>query len=233
METVSVKSFLSSGYGDGSGDGSGFGFGFGDGYGYGCGDGDGAGFGYGVGDGFGDGDGFGCGDGLGSGFGSGHGFGSGDGYGYKINAKTIHGIDGTSTILTSIKGAIARGYIVNKDMTLTKTFVAKINNMFAHGKTIKEAMESLEEKIISNLEPEEVINLFIEKTELTKRYPASYFFEWHGKLTGSCLQGRESFVKNLNIDLAKDITVKEFVEICKDSYGKEVILMLKDRIGVK
>jgi hypothetical protein len=210
MENVAIKKFLSSG----------------DGYGYG----DGSGYGYGYGNGDGDGNASGAGSGNASGDGAGYGSGYGYGDGYKINNDFIHKIDEIPTIIKNIKGSVASGFIIYKDLTQSKTYVVKGNGYFAHGETIKLAMQALEEKIMQDLEPDELIEKFLEVTDINKSYPATYFFEWHGKLTGSCLQGRESFVKNNNIDLTKDMDIHKFIEICKDSYGKDVFKMLIEKL---
>ena len=181
-------------------------------------------------------DGSGSGSGSGSGFGSGSGDGSGDGYwdgywyGCKIGNDFVHNIDSTPTMIKNIKGDVASGYIMMKDLSQIKTYVVKGGGYFAHGETIKLAMQALEDKIILNLEPEELIEKFLEVTDTNKNYTAQYFFDWHGKLTGSCLQGRELFVKNKNIRLESEMNMYEFIEICKNDYGKDVILQLESRI---
>ena len=136
------------------------------------------------------------------------------------------------TIIKSIKGNVARGYIVNHDLTMDNTYIVKNddNKYFAHGKTIKEAMQSLQDKIIADMGTEEVIDMFLMEVDKRKKYTASYFFDWHGKLTGSCLQGRESFVKNKCIDLTKNMTLGEFLEITKHEYGGEIIEQIIEKI---
>ena len=211
------------GYGYGSGSGSGYGSGSGDGSGY------GSGSGYGYGDGSGDGSGYGSGDGYGYGYGDGYGYGYGYGYGIKkYNDHYVFSIDRVQTIITKIKGNIAKGYYLRSDFTLVSTFVAKGQGYFAHGQTVREAVESLEEKIFENLDFEEKIKVFKSTFDSNTKYKGTLFFEWHHKLTGSCLQGRNEFVKEHNLDLNKEYTVKEFLEIIKNSYGWSKIKELED-----
>ena len=40
--------------------------------------------------------------------------------------------------------------------------------------------------------------------------------------------GRESFVKNHGLDLNRHYTVKEFINICENDYGGEIIKKLKE-----
>lgn len=232
-----IKLFLSSGSGFGDGFGYGFGYGSGDGFGsgsgYGSGDGSGFGYGSGFGDGSGDGDGSGSGDGDGSGYGFGSGSGYGDGYGYGDGIKTFNGdkvyiIDDIPTIIKHIHDNVAKGYILNDDFTLTKTFVAKENGKFAHGETLHDAFASLQEKLYDDSTEEERIEAFKKHfPDFTKKVSAKELFYWHHVLTGSCKQGRLSFCINKGIDIEKDsFTIYEFIELTKESYNGDIIKKL-------
>lgn len=207
------------GFGDGSGRGYGDGYGLGSGFGYGFGLGssDGYGYGYGSGDG----------SGSGSSDGSGSGSGSGDGV-EKYNNMPVYLIDGIQTIITHIKENFANGYILNEDFTLIPCFIAKGNGYFAHGKTLREAREALQSKIFEYMDTAKVIEEFVKKFNKGEKYPGTEFFEWHHYLTGSCLMGRESFVKNHGLNLDNLYTVKEFIDICENDYGGEIIKKLKE-----
>ena len=224
-------------HGDGSGSGPGFGFcdGSGDGSGYGFGDCDGNGFGFGSGSGFGHGlsDGLGLGSGYGRGFGSGNGcdrgYGLGRGFGIeKFNNKQVYAVDGIPTILTHIKNNVAKGFILNKDLTLDKCYVVKRQDLFVHGKTIKEAFENLRIKIFRLLNTDTKIKEFREKFNNYDKYDGDLFYEWHNLLTGSCKTGRDNFIKNHGINLKEKYTVNEFIKICENEYGSEIIKKLKE-----
>lgn len=211
---------LGSGGGDGYGEGSGYGYGFGDGSGYGSGD------GYGFGDGYGSGDGDGYGNGSGSGYGYGEGYSNGTDI-IMFNAEKIYWIDGIPTIIKNIKKQIAKGFILKADLTLQPCYVAKINNCYAHGNTIREAVEQAREKTFELLPVDDRIKKFWDCHNLTDRYPARDLYEWHHILTGSCEMGRNQFVREKNIDLERDtFTVNEFVTMCKDHYGGDIIKKL-------
>lgn len=219
--------------GDGSGVGSGYG---GYGYGYGSsgsgyGDGSGYGWGYGVSDcasGWGYGCGTGCGDG-GTGYGYG-GSGVGSGYGIKsFCGETVYIIDGIQSIVKRIKGNLAKGYILNSDFTKTTCYVVKSDGCFAHGETLKKAREALQNKLFERMDKDETISEFRKKFKPGVKYPGEDYFVWHHYLTGSCEMGRRSFVNDRGIDLADTFTPEEFIEICKDAYGGEIIRQLKER----
>ena len=228
-----IKQFLNIGSGSGSGDGSGSGSGSGDGSGSGSGYGDGSGSGYGYGSGsgygYGSGSGYGYGYGSGYGYGDGYGEGYGDGYGVKsINGNPIYVVDNIPTIITNVKGNIAKGFILDSDLSLTPCFIVKENNQFSHGNTLHEAFESLQEKLYDDSTEEERIFKFKEHfSDFSKKYSAKDLFIWHHILTGSCKFGREIFCKDRNIDINKDeFTIYEFIDLTKDSYMGEIIKKL-------
>ena len=237
METLEtkIKNFLNISYGYGDGYGYGYGDGYGYGYGYGHGYGDGSGDGAGYGSGFGDGSGFGSGDGYG--YGSGDGFGSGDGSGFgikEVNGDTVYIVDDVPTIIKSVRDNIAQGFILQRDLTLKPCYIVKEQNMFAHGDTLHDAFTALQEKLYDNSTEEERIEAFRKKfPEYDTLYPNRDLFTYHHVLTGSCRMGRESFCKDKGIDLDGSTTVREFVELTKDSYGGDVICKLPEVYGVK
>ena len=144
------------------------------------------------------------GSGSGDGDGYGDGYGSGDGYGdgiMQFDGKEVHSIDGVQTIITHIKDNTAKGFILERDFTLTPCFVVKGNGYFAHGKTLREARDALREKIFENMNPDEAIEAFLDKFKKGEKYAGTEFFEWHHYLTGSCLMGREPFVRNHGLSL--------------------------------
>ena len=220
-----IKAFLSvsSGYGYGYGDGYGSGSGYGDGY--------GSGFGYGSGSG--SGSGYGSGDVYGSGYGDGSGYGSGDDI-KSFNGEPVYRIDGVNTLIRSVRGNTAHGAIVNIDLTLTPCYIVKQENVFAHGETLREAMEALREKLFEDMPEDERIAMFLRETDREKPYPTQYFYDWHHRLTGSCDMGRKQFARDHGVDLEHGMmTLTEFLELTKDAYGGDVIRKVIDRMEVK
>ena len=211
MESLSerIKTFLDPGSGSGSGDGSGYGSGYGDG------DGDGPG------------DGSGCADG--SGDGAGCGYGSGYGSGLKSYCgHPVYLIDDVQTIIRTVRGNVAKGEIVNSDLTTTPCFIVKQNQYFAHGNSLAEAMSALRDKLFEDMPEEERINAFIHEHALGVKYPCRDLYDWHHRLTGSCDMGRAQFARNHGIDVdAETRTVEEFIELTRHAYGGEVIRHLE------
>ena len=210
-----TKAFLSVSLGDGSGSGEGSGSGWGSGWGLG--------------------EGWGSGSGLGEGWGSGSGWGEGWGSGVtQVDGKNVYQIDGTPTLIYSIHGNVAHGAILHDDFTLTTCYVVKQDNLFAHGETLREAMEALRDKLFEDMPEEERISAFLAETECGKKYPNQHFYAWHHRLTGSCDMGRKAFAHDHGIDVENGtMTLEEFLELTKNSYGGDVIRHVLERLAKK
>jgi hypothetical protein len=176
------------------------------------------------------------------GSGSGDGYGSGYGSGYRLaqrfavksfNRETVYQIDGVNTLIRSVRGNIAQGAIVNADLTITPCYIVKQDNVFAHGETLREAMEALRDKLFEDMPEAERIDTFLRETDREKAYPTQYFYDWHHRLTGSCDMGRKQFARNHGVDLEHGVmTLTEFLELTKNAYGGDVIRKVIDRMEV-
>ena len=174
------------------------------------------------------------GDGCGYGCGAGYGYGAGDGDGVKVlNGENVHLVDGLQTIIKSVHGNIAQGFIIISDLTLQPCYIVKEQNYFAHGDTLHDAFTFLQEKLYDDSTEEERIEAFVKKfPDYDTPYPNRALFAYHHVLTGSCRMGRESFCKDKGINLDDSTTVRDFVSLTKDSYGSETIRMLPQAYGV-
>lgn len=173
---------------------------------------------------------------ISSGYGSGSGDGDGDGDGdglKKINGHKIYIVDNTQTIITSVRGNVAKGFILQSDLRLKPCFVVKENNQFAHGDTLRDAFTSLQEKLYNDSTEEERIEAFKRKfPSYDTKYDNRELFAYHHVLTGSCRMGRETFVADKGLSLDDRTTVREFVELTKDAYGGEIIKKLPQAYGI-
>lgn len=212
------------------------GMGYSSGFGYSSNDGSGAGFASGSGfD-----TGIGCASGIGNLIENGDdvGLANGDGHGFEtlfgfggiasFCGQKVYNIDTIATIIQSVHGNYAKGFILNSDFTLKKTYIAKGFGWFAHGSTLREAHEYLDYKIETYMSIEEKQDEFKRKFNKNDSYTGEEFFEWHHLLTGSCLLGRETFVKAKGLDLKAKYTVKDFLKIVEGAYGWNSIKDLKE-----
>lgn len=156
---------------------------------------------------------------------SGSGSGYGDGSGIKsFGGKPVYRIDGVNTLIRSVRGNTAHGAIVNNDLTLMPCYIVKQDNVFAHGETLREAMEALREKLFEDMPEDERIDAFLRETDREKAYPTQYFYGWHHRLTGSCDMGRKQFARDHGVDLEHGMmTMAEFLDLTKNAYGSDVI----------
>ena len=213
MDAVTLREFLTLESADG------YGYGYGDGDGYGSGD--GYGYGYGYGDGYGDGNGY------------GNGYGYGSGYGIKsLCGEDVHMVDGVPTIITRVRGNVAKGKIVRGDMGTEAAYIVKGGNCFAHGRTLHEAWAALEDKLFEDMPVEERIDAFAAEFKPGAPRTVADFYAWHHKLTGSCTQGRDAFARDHGLKMDDAMTPEEFIRLTCNAYGGDVIRQLAGRYGV-
>lgn len=204
--------------GDGSGDGSSYGESFGYGFGY--------GFSYGY--------------GYGSGYGDGSGDGSGDCYGdcygdglKEYNGQLVWYIDDVPTLIDSVHGDHARGFIINRDLTISPCYIARVENSFAHGDTLRQAVRDAVAKEMEKAPLEERIARFVaEYPDPDASVPFRTLYDWHHILTGSCMMGRDQFTREHDLDTDADYTPRYFIGITSNAYGKEAIKALADAYGI-
>ena len=140
-------------------------------------------------------------------------------------------IDDVQTIIDHVHGNIAKGAILNSDLTTTPCYIVKSGNLFAHGETLRKAQEALLEKQFEYMDEDERIEAFLNEIDIEKRYPTSVFFDWHHRLTGSCEMGRKAFAAEHEIDLENGtMTTMEFIELTRNAYGGNVIRNLERKM---
>ena len=173
--------------------------------------------------------------GYGSGSGSGYGYGDGDGYGYGYGVASLCGqkvykIDDVPTLIDHVHGNVARGRILQDDLTTEDCYIVKQGSLFAHGETLRKAMDALRDKLFEDMPEDERIAEFVKAHEWGKQYPSVDYYEWHHRLTGSCDMGRSEFAKRHGYKLTDDelLTVEEFIKLTENSYGGSVIRKLRE-----
>ena len=175
---------------------------------------------------------------CGYGYGDGYGYGSGNGDGYgnikSLNGQPVYIIDETQTIITQVVGQHAKGFILGSDLTMTPCYIAKCGNYFAHGETLRDALEDALSKYEQDLPVEErIANFNSTFSDNDKPVKVSLLYVWHNRLTGSCAMGRQVFAKEHGIDISADsMTVSEFVRLTENSYRGDVIKLLKQSRGL-
>lgn len=175
----------------------------------------------------------GFGHGFGSGRDDGSGYGSGCGYDCGVASfcgQRVYQIDGFFTLIDCVHGNAVKGRILRDDLTTDDCYIVKQGSLFAHGKTLRKAMNALRDKLFDNMPEEERIAEFVKTHEWGKQYPSVDYYEWHHRLTGSCDMGRSEFAKRHGYKLTNDelLTVEEFIKLTENSYGGSVIRKLRE-----
>ena len=165
-------------------------------------------------------------DGSGSGYGSGYGSGSGS-YIASVNHHVAALVDGVLTVFRSIHKNIARGWVLKSDMVLVPCFVVKSGALFAHGETLRDAMSAMRDKLFEDMPEEDRIKAFAEEYKPGIAVSNHDLFDWHHRLTGSCLMGRNEFVERHGIDLNASTTPEAFIRLTEHAYGGDVIRKLR------
>ncbi len=228
------------GYGDGESSGEGYDNGIGYGDGYGSGKGNGFCNGYGFREGYGEVYGNGAGNINGKGYCFDYGnycFDYGNGFGTDgradnkditfINGYRVYIIDCLPTLIYQIRDNYAKGAILNSDLTLTPCFIARVDNCFAHGETLHEAVQDAQAKALNHAPVETRIQRFVQKyPDPDKPVPFAELFDWHHALTGSCRFGREKFVEQHQLDTNAEYTPRFFINLTKNDFGGEIIRKL-------
>lgn len=173
------------------------------------------------------------GDGNGNGCGYGYGYGSGNGEGYgeggirEYEGNKMYDIDGIPTAITFVRGNIAKGFILENNTFRKPCYIVKEGGCFAHGDTLHDAFNALQEKLYDDSTEEERIAAFRAKfPDYDTPYANKDLFAYHHVLTGSCRMGRENFIENKGLSLDGKTTVRDFVELTQDAYGGDIIKKL-------
>ncbi|WP_300491940.1 leucine-rich repeat protein, partial [Flavobacterium sp.] len=132
---------------------------------------------------------------------------------------TVKSVDGLLTIIEKSKTLneieIHTGFIFNDGMDgvpdLSETFLVGKDGFFAHGETVKQAIEDLQFKIIAKKIKKEPIH---EDTVITEAY--------YKTITGACTQGVKQWREQNNIT-EESFTAKELLPILEktNAYGIE------------
>lgn len=163
--------------------------------------------------------------------------GSGYDYGYGYGVKEFAGhkgyvIDSVLTLIYAVRGNVAKGAVLCKDLTLRDCWIARRGNFFAHGDTLHAAVEAVEAKWMENRPLDERI------AEFMKTHPAldeeyGDLFEWHHVLTGSCEFRRRQWCEEHGYKPTDSITLRTFLTKTVGAYGGDVIRQVAQQYGLE
>ena len=120
-------------------------------------------------------------------------------------------IDGILSKVISRKGNVIK--VINHEED-KQTYIVSDGDKHAHGKTLKEARDSLIYKL-SNRDTSK-----FKEWELDRKITFAEAIESYRAITGACEEGTRGFVKNTKIP--KKLTVSDVIEITKGQFGNEI-----------
>ena len=172
--------------------------------------------------------GYGSGDGSGDGYGDGDGDGSGDGYGIEeFDGHKLYSIDGVPTAITAVHGNYAQGFTIKHNSIKVPCYIARVDNSFAHGNTLRQALEDANAKALQAKPLEDCIADTVKThPDPNEIIPNTELFKLHNILTGSCEFGRKQFCEQHGISLDDAMTMCRFMKLTANAYGGDAIRKL-------
>lgn len=140
--------------------------------------------------------------------------------------EPVYTVDGIPCIFQSVHDTWAKVSVIRTtDFTVFTAFIGKCKGFFAHGKTVREALQDAKEKFYLNIDFEqkkaELKRLFSRSAD--KKLPVRTLYDWHGMLTGSCRFGRNEFMRDHTLKDDDRLTLKEFVNLTAEYFGGQKI----------
>lgn len=123
-------------------------------------------------------------------------------------------IDGILSEIVEKRGNVFKVRIAGEKAI---SYIIKDGDIYSHGKTIKEARESLLYKI-SDRDKSKYKN-FTFNTKMSMREAIGMY----RIITGACEAGTRHFVENVLTDKKESYTVKEVLDLTKGQYGNKVL----------
>lgn len=142
------------------------------------------------------------------------------------NGEPVYVVDGIPCVFKTVHDVWAKVDVINrKDFTARTAFIGKCKGFFAHGETLRMALQDAKGKYYRSVDfeakKEELKVLFSRSAD--NKLPVSTLYEWHGMLTGSCRFGRDEFMRTHALKDDDRLTLNEFVDLTAAHFGGEKI----------
>ena len=152
------------------------------------------------------------------------------------NGQKVYHIEDIAVILHSVVGHAANCSVIQPDMSLKRGVLVRYGNSFGFAEHSQEAFEKARELSIKrgweHAEEDPIAYMHKNYPDAEAQLERKTVFDLHNVLTGSCLDGREEFIKQRNISLEGTITLKEFFDLSKYEFGKETIAKVAKSYGI-
>ena len=131
------------------------------------------------------------------------------------------------TAITAVHGNYAQGFTVKCNSIKVPCYIARVDNSFAHGETLRQAIEDATDKALQAKPLEErIADTVMAHPDPNEIIPNNELFKLHNVLTGSCEFGRKQFCEQHGISLDESMTMCRFIELTAAAYGGEAIRQL-------
>lgn len=154
----------------------------------------------------------------------------------EFEGHKVYMVDHIPTCIESVHISMslsyAIGFTIEDFWRRCPTVVAKVAGYFAHGDSLRQAIQDAQKKMLHNIPIEDRIKQFVELyPNIHQLVPNKKLFDAHHYLTGSCYFGRQQFCKGNGINLENSMSVADFIRWTCQEYGDDVIRKLAIAYG--
>lgn len=146
---------------------------------------------------------------------------------YKYDGHVVYHLDNLPVILYTVIGNAAYGALIKPDMTIEKGIIARYGNSYAFAPKARDAYNAARELSIKrgweHFEKDPVAFMLKNYPDPDMLVDRKVLLELHNVLTGSCIDGRKDFIKENNISLEGTMTLRDFFQLCKYTFGREIL----------
>ena len=141
-----------------------------------------------------------------------------------FNNHPTYMIDDYLVYITHCHAPWVLGEIINNDFTTQSCYMAKVNDKYVVGNSIREVIEGMREKIFENGDNnEDIARAFVlAHPDYEKQYDWDEMVTWHSLSHFSCSDGRRDFTKSANMGSGKTATPRELIKHMKNSVSRDI-----------
>jgi hypothetical protein len=143
------------------------------------------------------------------------------------NGLKVYFIENMPFVLYNVIGKAAYAGKLLPDMSIKRGVLVRYGDSFAFAESAKDAFDKARELSIKRgwkrTVPDPAKFMLDKYPDPDCLYPIKELLELHNILTGSCLSGREDFIRNNGLDITGKATLRDFFNYSKYVFGKETI----------
>lgn len=151
-----------------------------------------------------------------------------------FNGQTVYYINNQPVIIHSLhQEQYARVSIINNDLTLSESYLARIEDIIDTGSNLHDAYKEVYLKSVKEKDEDERIQTFIELyPDPESEILGLDFMKWHNVLTDACKSGQLRFIESQNLDVNKKYSIKFLVKLTRRAYNPAVMQKIITKYGI-